>query len=108
MNHLSQSNNNVIGMKVIFAYYGLSCANGYIRNYVKDLSMDWAGQLCDGRSWCSGTVTNGNLRSDPYWGCPKDFVLVAKCSGGRIISDSVKAVPGEGQKFYLSCNYKYN
>ena len=91
-------------MKVIYAYYGVSCAKGNLRKSVQWFSTIWAGLQCNGKSSCSGRVTNHNLKNDPYRGCPKDFIVVAKCSNGNIIADSVKAVGGEGQTFTLNCH----
>ena len=85
---------------MIYAYYGASCARGYLRKDVEKLATDWAARQCNGRSWCREQVTNGNLRSDPYGGCRKDFFVVAKCSNGKYIGG---AVPGEGQRFYMHC-----
>ena len=88
---------------MIYAYYGASCARGHLRKDVEKLSTNWAARQCNGKYWCSAQVTNGNLRSDPYGGCPKDFFVVAKCSNGKFIGGAVKAVPGEGQRFYMHC-----
>lgn len=88
---------------MLFAYYGVSCAKGKLRKSVQRLSTNWASRQCNGRRQCTAKVTNGNLRSDPYRGCPKDFIVVAKCPNGKIIADSVKAVVNEGQKFSLDC-----
>ena len=93
-------------MQVLFAYYGVSCAKGHLRKHVETLSTNYAKRCCNGRSRCTGVVTNRNLRNDPYGGCPKDYIVVAKCSNGKIIYDAVKAVPGEGQRFSLAC-YHY-
>ena len=88
---------------MLFAYYGVSCAKGNLRKSVQSLSTKWAARLCNGKTKCSGRVTNGNLRSDPYGGCPKDYIVVAKCSNGKIIADAVKAIAGEGERFSLDC-----
>ena len=88
---------------MLFAYYGVSCARGNLNQAVQKLSINYAARRCNGRSRCSGRVTNSNLRSDPYRGCPKDYIVVAKCSNGKIIADAVKAVAGEGQTFSLVC-----
>ena len=90
-------------MRVLFAYYGVSCAKGNLKKSVQRLSTKWAARQCNGKTKCSGRVTNGNLRCDPYYGCPKDFIVVARCSNGKIIAGAVKAVPGEGQRFYMHC-----
>ena len=88
---------------MIYAYYGVSCARGNLRKSVQSLSTNWASRQCNGKIRCRARVTNGNLRSDPYGGCPKDFIVVAKCPNRKIVADSVKAVPGEGQTFSLNC-----
>lgn len=93
-------------MKVLFAYYGLSCAKGVIRTDNQFRSTRWAEQLCDGKNYCRGTVRNSVL-TDPYRGCPKDFIIVAQCPNGNIIAKAVPPVPGEGQLIALSCHH-YN
>ena len=87
-------------MKVLFAYYGLSCAKGVIKSNDQYLSTMWAAKLCDGKNSCQGKVHNSVL-TDPYKGCPKDFTIVAKW---RIIAGAVPPVPGEGQLISLSCH----
>ena len=88
---------------MLFAYYGVSCAKGNLRKSVQRLSTKWAARLCNGKTKCGGRVTNSNLMSDPYRGCPKDYIVVAKCSNGKIIADAVKAVVNEGEHFSLDC-----
>ena len=94
-------------MRVLFAYYGVSCAKGHLRKNVEKLSTNYAKRRCNGRSRCSGIVSNRNLGNNPYGYCHKDFIVVAKCSSGKIIYDAVKAVGGEGQRFSLSCYQHY-
>ena len=89
-------------MKVLFAYYGLSCANGEIREDVKDRSTDWVAKLCDGKSVCKGTVHTSVL-TDPYGGCAKDFFAVAQCEDGRIITNLVRS-EAQNREFSLACN----
>lgn len=89
-------------MKIVYAYYGVSCANGHLRPNVQHISTNWAAGLCNGRSSCGGTV-HTSILGDPYYGCPKDFIVVAKCDGNVIAN----LVPKEaqGRQFYLACNY---
>jgi hypothetical protein len=89
-------------MKVKFAYYGLDCAGGVIRKSNQQHSTQWIARLCDGRSSCHGTVHNSVL-TDPYPGCPKDFIAVAECSNGKVIAKAVAAKRNEGQQISLSC-----
>ena len=89
-------------MKVIYAYYGLACARGKLRDDNQRRSTQWAARLCNGKTSCTGRVHNSVL-TDPYGGCPKDFIIVAKCSNGKIIAGAVPPVPGEGQRISLSC-----
>ena len=94
-------------IKVEFAYYGLSCAKGILKKGNQYRSTNWISRLCNGRSYCSGRVHNSVL-TDPYYGCPKDFLVVARCSNGRVIVKSVAARGGEGQIISLSCpHYGY-
>ena len=90
-------------MKVIYAYYGLSCAHGKLRDDNQRRSTLWAAHLCNGKTSCTGRVHNSVL-TDPYRGCPKDFIIVAKCSNGKIIAGAVPPVSGEGQRISLSCH----
>ena len=89
-------------MKVKFAYYGLSCAKGVLRESNQQRSTQWIARLCDGKSSCQGRVHNSVL-TDPYPGCPKDFIVVAECSNGKIIAEAVRAKGGEGQQISLAC-----
>jgi hypothetical protein len=89
-------------MKVKFAYYGLDCAGGIIRKTNQQRSTQWMAHLCNGKHSCQGRVHNSVL-TDPYPGCPKDFMAVAECSNGKIIAKAVPAKPGEGQQIDLAC-----
>ena len=90
-------------MKVIFAYYGVSCARGTLRKFVQLRSTNWAARFCNGRISCSGRVSHSNSAlTDPYGGCRKDFIVVAKCSNGKIIADLVQK-EASGRKFKLNC-----
>ena len=88
-------------MRVIFAYYGVSCANGDVRHGVQFTSTNWAKSLCDGKNYCSGTVHTSSL-GDPYRGCHKDFVVVAECRNGQVVADFVKG-EAQGSTFSLAC-----
>ena len=90
---------------MIYAYYGVSCANGNLQKKNQQFSTNWAGRLCNGKTKCSGRVSHLRIAfMDPYYGCQKDFIVVAKCSNGKIIADLVKR-PAEasGRRFYLDC-----
>lgn len=89
-------------INVKFGYYGLSCARGVLRKSNIRRSTRWIARLCNGKTSCRGRVHNSVL-TDPYRGCPKDFIVVAQCSDGRIIANAVRAKPGEGQWISLSC-----
>ena len=91
------------GMKVIYAYYGTSCANGHLTQAIQDRSTKYAADRCDGRSSCNVVVrhTDADL-GDPYVGCPKDFIVVAKCGDGQIVADSVTP-EASGHSFELVC-----
>lgn len=89
-------------MEVVFAYYGLSCAGGAISLHVQYVTTAWAAGLCDGNSACRGNVHTSVL-GDPYYGCGKDFIVVAKCDSGQVIADSL-AAEAQGQTFHLACN----
>ena len=92
-------------MKVLFAYYGLSCAKGDIKADNQHRSTKWAAKLCNGKNYCQLRVHNSVL-TDPYVGCPKDFIVVAQCPNGKIIAKAVPPVAGEGQRITLFC-YQY-
>lgn len=87
-------------MTVLYAYYGISCAS-QIRQNVLDITTNWAKGLCDGKKSCSGTVHTSVL-TDPYGGCKKDFLVVAQCEGGNIISNLVTR-EAQGKQFSLRC-----
>ena len=67
-------------MRVLFAYYGVSCAKGNLRKSVQRLSTKWAARLCNGKTKCGGRVTNSNLMSG---GCLKDYYNVYRC--GKVL-----------------------
>ena len=75
------------GMKVLFAYYGISCAS-QINVSNQKRSTDWVSGLCDGKSSCTGCVSTSVL-TDPYIGCGKDFIAVERCANGEVISNLV-------------------
>jgi hypothetical protein len=59
--------------------------------------------ICDGKETCSlsGSMVNS---PDPAFGCPKSFAAEWRCgNGSRIRSNSVPAVPLEGNILTLSC-----
>ena len=85
-------------MVVIFAYYGVRCRDDDLRADVQVSSTAYAAGRCDGRSYCNGFVHNAVL-SDPYPGCLKDFIVVARCSTGAVIAD----MANERKFFELSC-----
>ena len=89
-------------MRVLYAYYGLSCADSDIWPSANQrISTDWVSSVCNGKTSCSGLVSVSVLR-DPYYGCHKDFVAVAVCGGGRIISTHVPP-EADGHYFSLAC-----
>ena len=90
-------------MKVLFAYYGVRCVRGPLRKSNQLRSTSFAKSRCNGRSFCKGVVNN-HVLTDPYGGCPKNFIVVAKCANGKIIADLVHH---EGQYFHLNCYYHY-
>ena len=90
----------IAGMTVQYAYYGISCTS-QIKQNVVDRSTNWAKGLCDGKNSCSGTVHTSVL-TDPYLGCAKDFIVVAECANGKIISNLVKP-EAQGKQFSLEC-----
>lgn len=89
-----------VGMKVLYAYYGISCASN-IDHANQDRTTDWAKGLCDGKVSCSGRVHTSVL-TDPYPGCAKDFLVVAECANGKIISNLVTR-EAQGKDFSLQC-----
>ena len=58
------------GMTVLYAYYGLSCANGDVRKSYQDRTTRYAKNLCDGKNSCSGYI-HTSIITDPYYGCRK-------------------------------------
>lgn len=88
------------GMNVLYAYYGASCASQIILgNQIR--STNWVKSLCDGNNSCTGRVHTSVL-TDPYYGCSKDFIAVAQCPGGQIISNLVTR-EAQGKYFHLQC-----
>ena len=88
-------------MTVKFAYYGVSCANGVLKKATEKRTTNWVASLCNGRSSCSGYVHTSVL-GDPYGGCRKDFLAVAECSDGSVITDLLKP-EAQGRTFRLAC-----
>ena len=68
---------NPTDIEVVFAYYGISCADGgNLKWDDQRLSTQWAASLCDGKTgFCSGRVTKEVL-GNPYPGCSKDFFVI--------------------------------
>ena len=94
-------------MKVLFAYYGLSCAErhspGRLLIYMDQYrSTEWAASMCDGKDLCYGKVSTKNLE-DPYYGCPKNFVVVAKCDDGEVVASLVRP-EADHHIFRLDCH----
>ena len=90
---------HILGMRVRFAYYGLSCSHGIVQNQIQ--TANWVRSLCDGKDSCSGLVSVSVI-GDPYYGCHKDFLIVAECSYGRIVAAHVP-YEAHGRKFTLNC-----
>ena len=86
-------------MRVLFAYYGLSCTNGQSTNQQR--STNWVAGLCNGKTTCSGVVSVSVL-TDPYYGCHKDFLAIAECDYGRIVAAYVPS-EADGRQFILKC-----
>ena len=89
-------------MTVKFAYYGLACSKGVLKESNQKRSTQWIASLCNGKHSCQGRVHNSVL-TDPFPGCPKDFIVVAECSNGKVIAEAVPRKGGEGQKISLAC-----
>ena len=89
------------GMTVLYAYYGLSCANGDVQKSNQDRTTSYAKHLCDRKNSCSGYV-HTSIITDPYYGCEKDFLVVAQCPGGEIISSHLTP-EAQGKTFRLTC-----
>ncbi len=89
-----------IGMTVQFAYFGASCTD-HFSFHVKHISTDWAKRQCDGTTSCSGTVSL-HVLTDPYYGCEKDFIVVAECPNGHVVADYLSKA-AEGKTFSLRC-----
>jgi hypothetical protein len=97
---LHHSAHNLIGMEVLFAYYGVSCAGGQLRWAVQDRSTRWAAKLCNGKTSCNGMVNTGDL-TDPYYGCGKDFIIIAACND-NVVAALVRPEANQ-QRFHLAC-----
>ena len=91
---------SIAGMTVLYAYYGISCTS-QIEQDVLDTSTNWAKGICDGKDSCTGMVHTSVL-TDPYPGCGKDFLVVAQCADGKIISNLVTP-EAQGKQFSLQC-----
>ena len=91
---------NFAGMTILYAYYGISCASHIdVQNQIR--STNWARSLCDGRNSCSGRVHTSVL-TDPYFGCSKDFLVIARCANGLLVSNLVTP-EAQGKDFSLVC-----
>ena len=88
-------------MKVVYAYYGVSCAKGNNEKTNQIRSTDWAAGICNGKVSCSGRI-NTSVLTDPYFLCKKDFVVVALCADGKVVADIVQS-EAQGRDFFLSC-----
>ncbi len=88
-------------MTVQFAYYGLSCVQYELEYLDQYVSTNWVRKLCNGRTSCSGTVSTTVLM-DPYHGCAKDFLAIAECPNGDVITDFLSK-EAEGTTFSLHC-----
>ena len=88
-------------IKILYAYYGVSCANGNHVKAVQDRSTSWAARICNGKTTCRGMVHTRYL-TDPYRGCAKDFIVVAQCAQGKVIANLVPR-EAQGKYFSLSC-----
>lgn len=89
-------------MEVIFAYYGISCAgNGALTHHNQYRSTDWVAGICNGKDHCAGAVSV-NILTDPYYGCQKDFLAVARCSNGQVVASLVPR-EANGRWFSLAC-----
>ena len=60
-------------IKVTSAKYGLNCKANY---NVTRVASD-----CDGKTECSGAISNSYAGTDPAPGCPKDFTITYSCGG---------------------------
>ena len=70
-------------LRVLFAYYGISCANNrHIWPNILWKSENWVKNRCN-RSSCYGVVTPEDF-GNPYPNCNGDFLVVAECDGGVI------------------------
>ncbi len=88
-------------MTVQFAYYGLSCVKYELMDFDQMVSTKWVRSLCNGRTSCSGIVSTAVL-TDPYYGCAKDFLAIAECPNGEVITDFLSK-EAEGTTFSLHC-----
>ena len=69
-------------MTVKFAYYGLACSSGVLKESNQQHSTKWIARLCDGKFSCQSMVHNSVL-TDPYPGCSKDSLLWQSAPMGR-------------------------
>ena len=95
----------IIGMKILFAYYGVSCASGHLDQNKLERTIEWAKGVCDGQNSCRSNLhTLIQMYGDPYPGCGKDFSVEAQCPSGQVISDLVTPEAGNHDKFFsLQC-----
>jgi hypothetical protein len=89
-------------MRILFSYYGLSCAEDGRDYGVQCKWTRWARDKCLGKSACSSEVNYYLDPGDPYPYCSKDFLVVAECPDGEIISNYIPR-PADGKSFSLSC-----
>ena len=92
-----------IGIKILYAYYGLSCARGVLRKNVQVRSTAYAKRKCEGKQSCRALVHTRFL-TDPYRGCAKDFIVVASCKNGAEIISSHVTREAQGKHFSLKCS----
>ena len=90
-------------MRVIFAYYGLSCAGDNLKHTVQYQSTAWARKICDGKEFCTGQITTGTSIGDPYHGCNKDFLVIARCGNGELVADYLGR-KADNKHFSLACH----
>ena len=98
------------GMKILFAYYGVSCASGRLDQDKLGRTIEWAKGVCDGQNYCRSNLHTLIQRyGDPYPGCGKDFSVEAECPNGETISDRVTPEAGNHDKFFsLQCPTQQN
>jgi hypothetical protein len=88
-------------MEVVFAYYGVSCADHKLTINNLYESTEFAATECDKKAVCSGIV-NMDVLGDPYPKCNKDFIVVAVCTNGNVVSERVSP-PADNEEFHLTC-----